>query len=162
PAIWSVFPSQVFPLIPRNFRAMYSRGPRLRQIRVKPRLPETGRTGPAAAPTRARTRLVTDLGHDHVRFVPVPVTTIRDKRGWLGGGGRRPAAPSRPAFPRPAFPRPAGRRRRGRGGRRARVRCGPARRRARTRRAPPRGGRAWPAGRRGRWAGDGSRAAPAG
>src|SRR5215470_7129256 len=44
---------------------------------------------------RRPTPLVTDFGHDHVRFVPVPVTKIRDKPALrrCGGGpmlGRMP------------------------------------------------------------------------
>src|SRR5215470_3145210 len=80
------FPVTGVSLIPRDFRVMYYREPRLCQIRVKRRLPETGRTGPATGAQPGQTRLVTDLGHDHVRFVPVPMTKIRDKRGWLLGG----------------------------------------------------------------------------
>src|SRR5215470_11164172 len=47
-----VFPVTGVPLIPRDFLFMYSSEPRLRQIPVKPRLPETGRTGSLTAPTR--------------------------------------------------------------------------------------------------------------
>src|SRR5690348_9008236 len=47
----------MFPLIPGDFRLMYSRGPLLRQIPVKTRLRETGRTAPWRAGLTAARRV---------------------------------------------------------------------------------------------------------
>src|SRR5215813_12343742 len=60
--------------------------------------PASSRSSPPAstdqrAPQPLDIRLVTDLGHDHVRFVPVRATKIRDKSGLLGCPAPRVSGP---------------------------------------------------------------------